>query len=326
MPKKRISRTKDNEIPLRRARKYPLTQIASEKPGPAHSDLQHYLGNRALQRTIVQRQGGPARPNLYDPAAMMESIIAEAARNKAAVRNWLAPNTPRLRLLTIDQLVSVVRRNVVEAGRLSDIEVQEAVRQLAGEQQVVIPTLPLQGTPTFASTLKVQIPDAVKKAFSIAIDGIDVVKTDTGRVNISVKGATAQLGRVKTTVSWGGSLGIDVPVSGFQLAGKLDKDHWEISLSSPGESSLPDLSKLAETFRKGEAAMRGILSATASLSDLNSVSEISAAITPHVSPAKDAVQALVDIAKSQPGVSYGVTIGGSTEGGITVSATLTIRF
>jgi hypothetical protein len=326
MPKKRISRSKDGNIPQRGARKFTVPQLTSQKPGLALSDLQRHLGNRATQRTLIQRQGGPARPNLYDPAAMMESIIVEAARNKAAIRQWLTPNTPRLRLLTMDQLVSMVRRNVVEAGRLADIEVQEAVRQWAGEQQVVIPTLPLTGTPTFASTLNVQIPDAVKKAFSIATDGIDVVKTDMGRVNISVKGATAQLGRVRTTVSWGGSLGVDIPLTGFQLAGKLDKDHWEITLSSPGETSLPDLSKLAETFRKGEAAMRGILSATASMPNLNNVSEITAAISPHVSPAKDAVQALVEIAKSQPGVSYGVTFGGSTEGGITLSATLTVRF
>lgn len=292
------------------------------------------VGNRAIQRALAQRQGA-VRPafNPLDPAVIGAAARNVIAQNEAPVRSWLAANTDRLRLLTMDDLVAQVRTNVAQASRLADVEVQSLVNEWAAAQGITIPVVPPVLTGLAGPTIK--IPDTVKKAFSIAVDGVDLVPLPGGRLNISAKGATAKLTRGDIRLSWGGSLGIDIPIEGFQLAGTLDKDHWELTLSTPGGSSMPDLTKLADVFTKGETALRGIIKSTTRFGKLDDVAKIKDAVTPHIGPIKEAVQTLVDIAKA-PTVSGGISLRGPTRAGerpvdtspagITISATITIRF
>ena len=290
--------------------------------------LQHQIGNRAVQQAIVQRQVA-AGFNPLDPRVMGAAAKAAIEASEKPVRDWLAANTNRLHALTIDELVAHVRRNVVEAGRLSNVEIQNLVREWAVANSITIPEIV---TPGAGAGISVQIPDTVKKAFSIPLDGVDVVPLPGGRLNISAKGLTAKLLSGNINVGWTGSLGIDFPIEGFQLAGKLDKENWEVALSVPGESSVPDLSKLADVFRKAEIGMRGMLEATPQFVKLDNITRVTKAVSPHVGPIKEAVEALVKTAKA-PRASAGLKIegpvsgsGGSSAGGITVTATVTIRF
>jgi hypothetical protein len=298
--------------------------------------LQQSVGNRNLQLALVQLQNAPPqRFNPLDPTVIGSSVRAVVEANEAPVRDWLTANTNRLRLLTMGALVKQVRRNVPQASNLADVEIQNLAREWAAVHNITIPVIPVIA-PTSSS---IQIPDVVKKAFSIPIDGVDIVTLPGGRLNVSASGATAKLSRAGISYKWGGSLGIDIPIEGFQLAGKLDKDRWEITFSTPGASSMPDLSKLSDLFKKSETAMRGIVTAVAGLGKQDDISKITATIIPHISPVKEGVQALVDIAKAS-GVSADVSISGpvrsseelggqptgSASGGISVNATITIRF
>jgi hypothetical protein len=344
------------KVSLRKEKKLPLTpdkvhRLAKDQPeealqkeeGPVTiASLQQQMGNRALQRLLegqslatVQRQpdSAPATPNLLDPALLASAAQKVINESQAPVRSWLDANTENLRQRTIEELVARVRLNVPQAAKLADLEIQSLAREWAASKNIQIPVIPPAGTVVTDPTL--QIPDAVKKAFSIATEGVNVTRLPGGKLNISVKGVTAKLKRAEINIGWGGSLGIDIPVKGFQLSGKLDKDTWEINLSAPGESSVPDLSRLADVFRKAETGLRDAISATAQLNTLDDPAKVMEAISPSIQPVKEAVEALQKISES-PTVSFGISASGSTPGdkspggqspgGVTLTATLTIRF
>jgi hypothetical protein len=331
MTKERTS-VKPKRITHRKSRKGRSLSTKQESLESESAILQHQIGNRAVQQAIVQREAKASSGfNPLDPKVIGAAAQAAISASETPVRNWLGTNISRLRLLTMDELVAQVRRNVTEASRLGDVEIQKLVRECAAAQNITILTVP---GPSAGQGLSIQLPDAVKKAFSIPVDGVNVVPLPGGRLNISAKGATAKLKRGDIKLSWTGSLGIDIPMERFQLAGTVDRDRWELTLSVPGESSVPDLSKLADVFQKAEMAMRGMVEASSGFKNLNDIPKVTKTISPHVKPVKDAVDALVQTAKS-PSVSAGVKLEGPMSGagtqpgssaGITVTATVTIRF
>jgi len=306
----------------------------------AVGQLQQERGNSYVQR-VVQRQDQPARGaqpafNPLDPAVLTAAARQVVDANQAPVRRWLGANTSRLRLATLGEIVVLARREVPQAGRLADAEIQSLAREWASREGFTNPPGPVQ--PPARPGPSPQIPDAVRRAFSIAVEGVDVACFPNGRVNIAVSGATAQLGASTLSVGWGGSLGIELPAQGFHLSGKLSKDRWEVTLSIPGGSSMPDLSQLADVFQRAERAVRGIVAATAEFQNLDDVAAVQAAISPHIKPVKEAVDVLQAIAGA-PQVSVGITAGGPVaEGerapgtaaeapeGVSITATLTIRF
>ena len=278
----------------------------------------------------IQRQSAP---NLLDPALLASAAQKVINEGQAPVRSWLDANTENLRQRTMEELVARVRLNVPQAAKLADLEIQFVAREWAAARNILIPVVPPAGTVVTDPTL--QIPDAVKNAFSIAVDGVNLTRSQDRKLIISVKGLTGKLKSSEINVGWGGSLGIDIPVKGFHLSGKVDKDTWEINLTAPGESSIPDLSKLADVFRKAETGLRDAISATSHLNTLDDPSKVMAAISSSIQPVKEAVESLQKISEN-PTVSVGITAsgptrgeqapGGQSSGGVTVTATLTIRF
>jgi len=80
--------------------------------------------------------------------------------------------------------------------------------------------------------------------------------------------------------------------------------------------------------------MRGLLDAASGFRDFNDIPKVTKAVSPHVQPVKEAVDALVKTAKA-PHISAGVKLEGPMSGagtqpgsssGIAVTATVTIRF
>lgn len=333
MQKKQASIPKQQKMRTARPSSRRAARLASTQEASGLLTLQSQLGNRAMQRQLAQRKKA-ARPgiNPLDPAVMEAAARGVIAQNEAPVRHWLAANTNRLRLLTMDDLVAQVRRNVPAASDLDDGEIQSLAREWATLHDITIPEVPV--IPPVRPL--VQLPDAVKKAFSVPIEGVELVNLPGGKLNIAVRGATAKLGRTEIKLGWSGSLGIDVPIKGFELAGELNKDSWKITLATPGASSIPDLTKLAQVFREGEAALRSMVAATARLGKLNNGAEIKAAIGPQIGPLKEAVQTLVDLA-DVPTMGANISLSGPTSGkeggarnaspsGITVTANVVIKF
>ncbi len=345
MKKRRISR-KEMDASHQLKRKAPARERDSEVSGEVRdlAHLQDQIGNRAAQQLLarqgaarVQRQGASqAGFNPMDPAVVGAAAREVIAQNEAPVRRWLEQNLDRLRLLTLAEITARIRREVPEASRLADAEIhrlaQARARQL-GFTLLAGPAAPAPG-PQFT----VAVPEAVRRALSITTDGVVVVQLPNGRVNISTGGATAVFGRSQVKVGWSGSLGFEIPVEGFHLGGKLTQERWELTLSTPGESSVPDLSQLAEVFRRAETALRGIVAATAGFESLNDVGAVQARISPHIGPVKEAVQTLKDLA-AIPRVSLGITAGGPMPGsetapspgtavpeGVRIQATITFRF
>lgn len=347
---------------LNKKRKTKLSQPVQKEPGKHRANeteeemfglthLQDQIGNQATQQllarnggdralqaaTMVQRQEAPrAGFNPLDPAVIGAAAREVIAQNEAPVRRWLDEKLDSLRLLSLAEIVARIRQEVPEASRLADVELQSMAQEWARQHGFMLLSGP-RPEPA-GPKLSIAMPDAVRRAFSIATDGINIIQLPNGRVNIAVSGATLELGRGRLSLGWSGSLGFEIPVEGFHLGGQVSKDQWELTLSTPGESSVPDLNKLTEVFQQAETALRGMVAATAKLRDLDDVGAVQGAISPHIKPVKEAVQALKDLAAA-PRFSVGITAGGPMSGseaapvsatappeGVSVKATITFRF
>lgn len=250
------------------------------------------------------------------------------------VRAYLEKNKQRLRMLSVDFIVWEVRLFVLDASLLLDSELRATVaiwRSLNG------PLYPLP-IPTPSTAAESKLIEAVKKGVTTVIEGVDL-KHGAGKVNISVSGLTAELkqgdNRLAAGVSWGGALGVEAETGNFHLSGELSAERWELKLSYPEDTAIPDLSKLGKVFGEGEGAMRKIIGATAGFRTLQDVSRIKEAIKPHLQPVKDAVEAVKGIAKAPATrVSVGIGLGspeplpGSTgiPRGVQGQVVLTVRF
>ena len=93
--------------------------------------------------------------------------------------------------------------------------------------------------------------DAVKKAITTVSNGVTIRK-GAGSVNIGVSGLTANLkrgdGSASLGISWGGTLGLEANSGPFHFSGELSKDKWEMTLSFPQDTPVPDLSTLGKVF------------------------------------------------------------------------------
>ncbi len=250
------------------------------------------------------------------------------------VRAYLEQKKQRLRMMSVDLIVWEVRLYVPGVSALLDSELRATVAIWRSLNGPLYP-LPISAPPTAAES---KLIEAVKKGVATVIEGVDI-KHGAGKINLSVSGLTAELkkgdARLAAGISWGGALSVEAETGNFHLSGELSAERWEIKLSYPEDTAIPDLSKLGKVFGEGEAALRQIIGATAGFRTLNDVSRIQAAIKPHLQPVKDAVEAVKGIAKAPAKrVSVGISVGSPELGpgetsipkGVQGQVTLTIRF
>src|SRR5262249_4041657 len=151
--------------------------------------------------------------------------------------------------------------------------------------------------------------DKIKKAVQDAVttDTKDVdVKRDGKRITIGLSGVTGELtkglstssltvgpggvtvksekpgGTVSAGVSWGGTLSVAGSKGNFYLTTSLSKDKWEVKLSYPSDTPIPDLSKLGQVFGEGEKSLREVVRTTSGISDLKDVRQKIDVISPQV--------------------------------------------
>jgi hypothetical protein len=297
--------------------------------------LQAEHGNQYLQRLVVQRQGRPAQGaplsgrDLLDPAWLRQATQHVIDREQAPVRSWLEQNASRLRALTVPEIILLVRQSVTEASSLAEVETESLVSEWASQQNITLPTSSsASGRPRVSvsdSQTIANIRNAVQSAFHVATDGINIVEAPGGRVNVAVSGATVELSSagehsgeqgqpgvsVSGTVGWNGSIGVATAAHGWHFTGALTRERWELNLTFPGDSAVPDLGQLSHVFEKGEGAMRGIVGAVNNAGDIHAAED---AIRPQLAPVKEAVEAVSGIAEAQT-ISFGLSASGPTGDG-----------
>jgi hypothetical protein len=251
------------------------------------------------------------------------------------VQSYLAINKKRLESHNADMIVWELRSFVPGIDVMLESELRATVsiwRSLNG------PLFPLSTTPP-PTMPESKLIASVKSAVTTVIQGVDLKHGD-GKINISVTGLTAELskqgGSASVGVSWGGTLAVEANKGDFHFAGELSSDRWQITLSYPEDTAVPDLSKLGKIFGEGEKAMRGIVSATSDFKSLHDAARVKEALAPHMLPVSEAVGAAKGIAKApaKGGVSLGLTFGspdplpGATgmPRGIQGQITLTVTF
>ena len=150
------------------------------------------------------------------------------------------------------------------------------------------------------------------------------VSTDgTGSVSVE-----SRQGPVKTSasLSFDGTLGLRATAGIVDFGATISRDRWTIQLTIGGSPG-PLISSLQGVFHQAESSMRSIVGA-AVRNGVSDISALSDQISPHVAPIRQAITTASAIAQQSSGspVSFGVSASGSPQGGVSVVATLTIRF
>lgn len=173
------------------------------------------------------------------------------------------------------------------------------------------------GTPS--TTSDSELIDAVKKAISTINNGVTVGKKGAN-INIGVTGLTANLMKggdsSSVGISWTGTLKAEAASGPFHFEANLSRDSWEIMLSFPQDSYIPDMSMLRKGFSEGERAIWKMAEATRSFNNISDAGKVGALIKPHVGAMQEAVEAASGIAQASKkgGPSFGCKFGSPQPG------------
>jgi hypothetical protein len=243
------------------------------------------------------------------------------------VNAYLAINKSKLEHSTIDLIVSDVKAFVFYGmSPLSDDEIKKLVVRWASFNAVglLLKPSPLVTGPAAPGAAKgtsgSELIDAVKKAISLINNGVTLVGDEKGNIVLGVSGLTANLKKgdrgVSMGISWGNALVLKADAGIFHFSGSLSKDQWEMSLTFPKDSAVPNLSTLGKVFTEGEKAVRNIAAATASFQNINDATRVGALIKPHVAAVQGAVEAASGIADAgkRGGMSFGLKFGSPDPG------------
>jgi len=155
--------------------------------------------------------------------------------------------------------------------------------------------------------------DGIKKVLTTINDGV-TIGPKGANFNIGVTGLTANLKKgsnaASVGVSWTGTLKLQAESGPFHFEGNLSNDKWELTLSFPQDTYLPNAVNLPKVFSEGENGVIKMLEATRSFNNLNDVNKVKALIKPHVDAVSDALDAVTGLAKAKKtGPSFGFKLG-----------------
>jgi len=299
------------ELSMRRRTK--ASQPAVFSAAPSTLPPLPMFGNQA---TIAGLQS-PFPTLSYD---QLQAVLAESER---PIREWLQANQSRLFGLSLNAIVAEVYRNVPAASGQGRGTIEMLVREWASEHGTSLPPQSLIPRPEDAaippppsgpSIADSSIVSSVKSVIQTIVDGVGIERSH-GYAKVTVGGPTVGLRghglEASGTVSWTGGMSVETSYRGLHFSGSLAPDKWEMSLTFPSTSSVPDLTRVGEVFREGEAAMRAILAETTGFETLDDIPAIGEAVSPHLEPVKEAVKAAQGIAEAKPGVSFGIAASGA---------------
>ncbi len=240
---------------------------------------------------------------------------------------WLATNRSKIEFSTLNAVVQRVKWDVFFGmPPICDDEIRTIVTRWAGIHAIGLlippspsgapaPTSPAQSSPPSDNELIA----SVKKAITAVSDGVTLGKKGAN-INIGVSGLTANLKKgvqsASLNLSWGGSLKLEAASGPVHFQGTLSKDNWQITVSFPQDTYIPDLSQLSKVFSEAETALGGVAEATQHFHSIQDAAKVGALIKPHVETIGGAVDALGGIAKAKPkgGASFGIQFGSPPPG------------
>src|SRR5262249_50995576 len=120
----------------------------------------------------------------------------------------------------------------------------------------------------------------------------------------------------------------------FYLTTSLSKTKWEVKLSYPSDTPVPDLGKLGDVFGKGEKALGDLAVATAGFTHPRDVSRVMESMKSPLGDVLTAVDAAQGARKAKRGVNLGLVLGSpdphpgedKPAPGIQGTVTLTVNF
>lgn len=234
------------------------------------------------------------------------------------IRAYLSANRTKFEFSTVDAAVAQVKLWVFYGmSPLSDDEIRKVVTKWASIWAIGMlsqpspsapppPPPPAKSTPLSSSDLV----DGVKKVIKTVNDGV-TIGPKGNNLNIGVTGLTVNLnsGAASVGVSWTGKLKLQADSGPFHFEGTLSKDQWEMTLSFPQDTYIPNMSNLPKVFSEGENALRKMASAIGTFNNVNDISKVAALIKPHVDAASEALDAVSGIKNAKKGPSFGFKLG-----------------
>jgi hypothetical protein len=239
---------------------------------------------------------------------------------KERIESYLRGKGLNIESYTLDQAVRDVKLGVFYGmPPISDDEIRTIIARWAMfNAPGLIVKQPAAGAPppnsgAASPTSSSELIDSFKRAVTLINNGVTFGKSDGTNLNIGVTGLTANLkggGDASLALSWGGTLQFNAASGPIHFSASLSKDKWEMSLSLPDDSYVPDLSKLESVVRAGQDGVIEMAKATRSFHNISDASKVGALMKPHVKDVQDAVEALSGIAKApKTGMSFGFKIG-----------------
>jgi hypothetical protein len=235
------------------------------------------------------------------------------------VTAYLHANKSRFEYSTLDLVVSDVKLSLFYGmSSLSDDEIRKVVVQWATVHAVGLllrapPTGGTPGTPAGSpANSESDLIAAVKKAVATIGAGVTIGK-DNANINIGVTGPTANLKRndkeVSVGISWGGTLNLEASSGPIHFSGSLSKDSWEMVVSFPQDTYIPDLSTLGKVFTEGESAFGRMAETARHVKNIEEIRNVGALVKPDLDKVQKAVEAAKGVAKAKGGVSFGFKVG-----------------
>ena len=244
------------------------------------------------------------------------------------VNNYLAQNQSRLRSSSgIDAIVREIRSSVFYgfSSGLGDEQIRKLVVAWALVNAVnllikVGPGDPASPDPAQHTPTQTELDDlvaSVNKVVKTVGAGVTLGKDDAN-FKLKVTGLTANLkgsdGFLTVGASWGGSVVLKANKGPLYLDGEIGSDKWELTLSFPRDSYVPNLVTLPDVVGQGEKSAGNIARAVGRLSKVSDVRNITSQIKPDLAKVGDAIDAVSGIADTpnKTGVSFGFKIGSPT--------------
>jgi hypothetical protein len=243
---------------------------------------------------------------------------------------WLNANTASLRLLSEDQIIQRARTVLgPDLSRLNDGDLAAQIHEWATSNHFALPG---SGVSAQVEPGDPEIVDRLKKLFaSISPEVKWVYPGGDAAINVSGFTATVSAGQTRSTLAlgWNETIQFKTQASGMTFAASVGPQSWSLTFTI-GRTA-PNIPDVESIFRKGEAAMRGVLSNLDKV-DLRDPGKTKNQFSPYLDPIKSAIDAASKTAAMRRGdVSFGAWAQGGVPaagglGGVSGGVGLTILF
>ena len=316
------TRTRPRNSTDRKARPAHVRQV--DQPSAQHQllDLQRSAGNGRVGRLVamhLQREGASGASTSLAPRFGRLSDLAEQWHKRdTAIRAWLGDHHVDLMIQTsLFTVLADIRRSVPLAHDMSTSEMSQLVLRYCKDNRLPTNFSGSQGASRDPNRLKLAALSGLSA--SVKFD----VGSDKGKISLSASGVTTELSDptgkegVKSSVGpsgvgiegrdgdtkggmafdWNGRAVMKVDHDEFHFKATMSEKNWSISLTI-GPTGFPDLAKVGDIFRNGEAAFR---QAAGEIGRGRSAESVWGAVTSHANDIKGAMTAASKIQKASKG-------------------------